>query len=241
MVSAGNTGACVLACAKHFKMLRGIRRTALASVFPRKIDDPGQDPLALLLDVGATIRCEAEDLVQFGIMGAAYAKRISKVPRPRVGLVNMGTEAHKGGEVLAQAYERLTRIPELNFVGNLEGSDLTKGKADVIVCEGLLGNVILKLLEGISDLAVALASQAYHEKLRYRLGLAMLSSGIRQIRDLTDYEAYGGSPILGFENIFIKAHGRSTARAISNAVKVAAKAARDAVPREIAEILSAAR
>ena len=241
MVSAGNTGACVLACAKSFKTLKGIRRTALASVFPRKIDEPGQDPLALLLDVGATIRCEADDLVQFAVMGAAYAKRISKVPGPRVGLLNMGTEPHKGGDVLAAAHERLTRIPAVNFVGNLEGNDLTKGKADVIVTEGLLGNVVLKLLEGISDLAVELASQAYHEKLRYRLGLAMLSTGLRQIRDLTDYEAYGGSPILGFENLFIKAHGRSTARAVANAVKVAAKAVRDAVPREIAEILATVR
>ena len=240
MVSAGNTGACVLACAKTFKMLRGIRRTALASVFPRRTEDSAQDPLGLLLDVGATVRCEADDLVQFGVMGAAYAKRISKVPRPRVGLLNMGTEPHKGGEVLAAAYERLTRIPEVNFVGNVEGNDLTKGRADVVVCEGLLGNVVLKLLEGISDLAVELASQAYHEKLRYRLGLAMLSTGIRHIRDLTDYEAYGGSPILGFENLFIKAHGRSTARAIANAVKVAAKAVRDTVPREIAEILATA-
>jgi phosphate acyltransferase len=241
MVSAGNTAACVLACAKCFRPLPGIRRTALASVFPRRTESPGQDPLALLLDVGATVRCETEDLVQFAVMGSAYAKRISKTATPRVGLLNMGPEPSRGGEVLAAAHERLMRLPGVNFVGNVEGHELTRGKADVVVCEGLLGNVVTKLLEGISDVVVDLASHAYHESLRSRLGLAMLSPGIRRLRDLADYERYGGSPILGFQNLFIKAHERSNARAIANAVKVAAKGVRDGVSSEIAEIVTGSR
>jgi glycerol-3-phosphate acyltransferase PlsX len=153
----------------------------------------------------------------------------------------MGTESMKGGDVLSNAYGRLERVRGLNFVGNIEGSDVAKGKADVIVCEGLLGNVVLKMIEGISEVVLDIASYAYHENWRWRLGLSMLGTGIRQLRDLTDYSNYGGSPILGFENIFIKAHGRSNAKAIANAIKVAAKAVRDGVPAEIAEMIATMR
>ena len=238
LVSAGNTGACVLACARSFRAIPGVRRTALASVFPRKVRYDGQDPLGLLLDVGATIRCESPELVQFAIMGSAYAKRISKVPSPRVGLLNMGSEPIKGGPVLAETFRTLGAVPGLNFVGNIEGNDLATGKADVIVCEGLLGNVALKLFEGVAEIVVDIASFAARESWRWRLGLALLSSGIRQVRDLTDYSNYGGSPILGFEKLFIKAHGRSNAKAIANAVKVAAKAVRDDVSGEIARMVA---
>jgi phosphate acyltransferase len=240
LVSAGNTGACVLACANGFRAIPGVRRTALASVFPRKVRYDGQDPLGLLLDVGATIRCESADLVQFAIMGSAYAKRISKLDRPRVGLLNMGAEPMKGGAVLRDAFCALDAMPQLEFVGNIEGNDVATGKADVIVCEGLLGNVVLKLVEGIAEVVVDIASFAARESWRWRLGLALLSSGIRQVRDLTDYSNYGGSPILGFDKLFIKAHGRSNAKAIANAVKVAAKAVRDDVAGEIARLVSAA-
>ena len=241
MVSAGNTGACVLACAKNFRLIRGIRRAALASVYPRQREHAGQDALALLLDVGATIRCEADELVQFAIMGNAYARRVSKVASPAVGLLNMGSEDMKGGETLVEAHRRLRHLPSVNFVGNVEGNDLVRGKADVIVCEGLLGNVALKLIEGVSEVMYDITSAAAERRLAWRLGLRLLSHGIERLRALTDYTQYGGSPILGFERLFIKCHGRSTARAIGNAVKVAAKAVRDRVPAEIADMAAAAR
>jgi len=234
LVTAGNTGAAVLACVQHFKPIHGVRKAALASVYPRQTEYPGQDELALLLDVGATIRCEAMELVQFALMGSAYARRISKVPSPRVALLNMGTEETKGGDVLVQAHRQLKAIPDINFIGNIEGNDLAKGKADVIVCEGLLGNVVLKMLEGLAELVVDLAGTAARENWRWKLGLMMLASGFGRLRDLTDYAAYGGAPFLGFEHLLIKSHGRSNARAIKNAVKVAAKAVRDGVTREIA-------
>src|SRR5213083_518691 len=201
-VSAGNTSACVLACAKHFRLLRGVRRAALASVYPR---------------------------------------RVSKVASPAVGLLNMGSEETKGGEVLAEAHRRLRQLPVVNFVGNVEGNDLVRGRADVIVCEGLLGNVALKLIEGISEVLDDLTNQAAERRVAWRLGLRLLARGIEGLRALTDYTQYGGSPILGFEHLCIKCHGRSSARAIGNAVKVAAKAVRDHVPREIADALAAAR
>jgi glycerol-3-phosphate acyltransferase PlsX len=235
LVSAGNTGACILACAKNFRVIRGIRRTAIASVYPRQIRHLGQDPLALILDVGATVRCEAADLVQFALMGNAYARRISKLEAPRVGLLNMGRESTKGGHVLVEAYRRLRSLSDLNFVGNIEGNDIATGEADVIVCEGLLGNTVLKLVEGVAEVFVNATSAAARHRLRWRAGLMLLGQALEQIRELTDYTRYGGAPILGFENIFLKCHGRSNSYAIRNAVKVAAKAVRDNVPREIAE------
>ncbi len=174
-------------------------------------------------------------------MGSAYARRISKVASPAVGLLNMGSEESKGGEVLVEAHRRLRQLPVVNFVGNLEGNDLVRGRADVIVCEGLLGNVVLKLIEGVSEVLYDLTNAAAARRVAWRLGLRLLAGGIERLRALTDYTQYGGSPILGFEQLFIKCHGRSSARAIGNAVKVAAKAVRDHVPREIADALAAAR
>jgi glycerol-3-phosphate acyltransferase PlsX len=232
MVSAGNTGAAVLACARHFPMIPGIQKAALASVYPRHVEYEGQDYLALLLDVGATVHCDAAELVQFALMGSAYARRISKIEAPRIGLLNIGRESNKGGATLIEAYARLEKVSLINFAGNVEGNELTGGRADVIVCEGLLGNVVLKLLEGLGEALLDLTVVA-QRNWRWRAGLAMLSSGVGRLRELTDYASYGGAPILGFEHLFIKAHGRSTASAISNAVKVAAKAVRDGVPAEI--------
>ncbi len=241
VVSAGNTGACVLGAARHFQLLPGVRRAALACVHPRLTEYPGQDPLALLLDVGATVRCEADELVTFALMGSAYARRISKVPNPRVGLLNMGTEDAKGGPVLVEANRRLRGHAALGFVGNVEGNDLVRGRADVIVCEGYVGNVALKLLEGVSEVLVDVAQAAAERKLVWRVGLRLLSQGIERVHALTDFSRYGGSPILGFDRLFIKCHGRSRARAVANAVKVAAKAVRDRVPAEIADAVGGLR
>jgi glycerol-3-phosphate acyltransferase PlsX len=241
LVSAGNTGACILACAREFRPIKGVRKTALASVYPRQTEYPGQDRLALMLDVGATVRCDAVDLVQFAVMGSTYARRVSKVEQPRVGLLNMGSEEFKGGDVLSEAYRILKGLPGLNFVGNIEGNDVAKGRADVIVCEGLLGNVVLKLVEGIAEIVMDIASTAVKERLVWRVGMRLVARDIRRIARLADYAKYGGAPLLGFEHIFIKAHGRSTAQAIENAVKVAAKAVRDEVAREIAAGVQAIR
>ncbi len=234
LVSAGNTGACLLACAREFRTIKGIRKPALASVYPRHTDHPGQDPLALLLDVGATVRCDAADLVQFALMGNAWARRASNVTRPRVGLLNMGAEPFRGGDVLTEAHERLAALPAIDFVGNVEGSDVAKGRADVIVCEGLLGSVVLKFIEGITDVVNDVASQAVRQRLPWRLGMRLLSRGLREAAHLTEHAAYGGAPLLGFEQLLVKVHERSRAPAIANAVKLAAKTVRDGVVAEIA-------
>jgi glycerol-3-phosphate acyltransferase PlsX len=225
LVSAGNTGACVLSCARHFQLLPGVRRAALASVYPtRTRRGDKDDPFSLILDVGATVEATADDLVTFAVMGSAYARIISRNENPKVALLSNGTEPNKGPRQVVEAHARLTGLPGLQFIGNVEGVDIPKGTADVVVTDGFVGNVCLKMLEGVHETVVELAQYAYKESLRWRAGLAMLSGGIQRIKDVTDWEQYGGAPVLGFDRIFIKAHGRSKSRAIANAGKVAAKA-----------------
>ncbi len=227
LVSAGNTGAVVLTCARTFERLPGVRRTALAAVFPTaRRHGPKGDPFSLMLDVGANVRVAAEDLVAFARMGAAYAAAISENPRPKVALLNNGTEANKGPAEYVEAYQRLQEIEGLEFIGNIEGVDIPRGTADVIVCDGFVGNVVLKMLEGVGETLKNLAKMAYAGGWTWKLAFLLLSGGIRKLKNMTDWKQYGGAPILGFNQLCIKAHGRSTPRAVANAVRVAAKAVR---------------
>jgi glycerol-3-phosphate acyltransferase PlsX len=236
LVSAGNTGASVLACAKNFKLLPGVRRAALAAVYPtQSFHGSKKDPFSLLLDVGATLEVSARDLAAFAVMGAVYARAISQNERPKVALLSNGTEPTKGPRSVVEAHPLLQKLPGVEFVGNIEGVDLPKGIADVVVCDGFVGNVVLKMLEGIGETATNLARYAAKEKLMWRAGLAMLSSGFQHLKSLTDWEEYGGAPFLGFDRLFIKAHGRSKERAIANACKVAAKGARADLAGAIAQ------
>jgi glycerol-3-phosphate acyltransferase PlsX len=236
VVSAGNTGAGVLACAQTFKLIPGVRRAALASVYPTRTGHgTKQDPFSLILDVGATVDATADDLVTFAVMGSAYARIISKNPNPSVALLSNGTEALKGPPRVVEAHAKLAQRSGIRFVGNVEGLDIPKGTADVICCDGFVGNVCLKMLEGVAETVVELANYAYASALRWKIGLAMLSNGLKQLKDVTDWQQYGGAPILGFERLFIKAHGRSRARAIANAGKVAAKAVDAELVRAIRE------
>lgn len=225
LVSAGNTGAGVLACAKHFNLLPGVKKAALAAVFPtRRPHGDKKDPFSLVLDVGATVEATADELVAFAAMGVAYSKIVSKNQRPRVALLSNGSEPFKGPPRVVEAHQRLAQMEGITFLGNVEGVDIPKGTADVIVCDGFVGNVCLKMLEGVQETVTELAQYAYKEKLLWRAGLAMLSSGFDRLKALTDWQQYGGAPVLGFDHLFIKAHGRSKARAVANAGKVAAKA-----------------
>jgi glycerol-3-phosphate acyltransferase PlsX len=236
MVSSGNTGAGVLSCARTFSLMPGVRRAALATVYPTATHrGEKNDPFSLILDVGATVDATADDLVAFAVMGSAYARIISKNKDPSVALLSNGTEAMKGPPRVVEANARLSTLAGVRFIGNIEGVDIPKGTADVVVCDGFVGNVCLKMLEGVSETVIELARYAYKEKLLWRAGLAMLSSGIERIKEVTDWEQYGGAPILGFDKLFIKAHGRSKARAITNAGKVAAKAVSRDLTRVITE------
>ncbi|MEM7153284.1 MAG: phosphate acyltransferase PlsX [Myxococcota bacterium] len=239
LVSAGSTGALVLASAMKVPMIPGVKRSALAAVYPTQQRANNPDRFALLLDVGATVRCRATDLLFFGYMGHAYASRISKVTRPTVALLNMGTEETKGDQTLQDAHRYMKGDPLLNFIGNVEGGDIPKGAADVIVCEGFTGNVTLKMAEGVNEVFKNLGQWAFKQSFLWRMGLVLLSGGLRRLKDVTDYREYGGAPLLGFSAPIIKAHGRSGAQAIANAIKVAAKAARDDVCGEIESAVAA--
>jgi glycerol-3-phosphate acyltransferase PlsX len=224
LVSAGNTGGVILACSRAFERIEGVRRVALAAVLPtEKRRGRKKDPFALLLDVGATLHVESNDLYNFGLMGSIYASIVSSNEEPSIALLSNGTEQGKGPTEVVDAFSLLSNNDALNFIGNVEGLDIPRGAADVIVCEGFMGNVVLKLLEGITELAADLAKDAYESKLIWKLGLTMLSKELRKLRRLTDWKQYGGAPILGFDKVVIKAHGRSNARAIRNAIKLAAK------------------
>jgi phosphate acyltransferase len=239
MVSAGNTGAVILTCVQEFELLNSIRRCAMAAVYPtEQRHGPKGDPFALMLDVGATLHVKAIDLVGFALMGSAYAQIISDNPSPKVALLSNGTEATKGAPEVVEAHAILSQLDTLNFIGNVEGLDIPKGTADVIVCEGFMGNVSLKMLEGVTEVAVELAKDAYARKFLWRLGLSMLSKGLRQLQTMTDWKQYGGAPVLGFSSLAIKAHGRSNHRAIRNAIKVAAKAVDGGLTEKIQENLS---
>ena len=226
VVSAGHTGATILAAAKAFERLPGIRRTALAAVYPTsQRHGPRGDPFGLLLDAGATLDATPEDLRGFAVMGAAYSSIVSEIVSPRVALLSNGTEPNKGTPEIVAAH-KLLAASSLNFAGNVEGLDIPRGSVDVVVCDGFLGNVVLKMLEGVSEVMRDMARGAASRSLQWRIGLGMLEGGIRRVKRMTDWKGYGGAPVLGFDQVVIKAHGRSESRAIRNALKVAAKTVR---------------
>jgi glycerol-3-phosphate acyltransferase PlsX len=242
LVSAGNTGAVTMGCARLFSRLPGVQRAALGAVYPtERRRGEKDDPFSLILDAGLTLEASADDLVGFAVMGSAYSKCISRNPRPRVGLLSVGSEETKGTEAVVRANAILRRVPGIEFIGNVEGMDIPRGTADVVVTSGFTGNIVLKMLEGISETVMRLARSAGEKSLQYKAGLLLLAPPIQRLRQVTDWQEYGGVPILGFDRLCIKAHGRSTARAIRNAIRVAHKAARTDTVGAIRQGLEQAR
>ncbi len=233
LVSAGNTGATILAAAKHIPVIDGIERTALATVYPTAKFEKHKSGFALMLDVGATLKCTTKQLVHFAFMGSFYLSEVLSIPGPRIGLLNIGEEKTKGGEVLRETYKLLKKADELNFIGNIEGKDIPKGIADVVVTEGFMGNVVLKMLEGVAEVVKETGKYAFKKSLRWKIALALLSPGIKKLGRRTDYSEYGGAPILGFKKLAIKAHGRSNAKAIANAIRVAAESSQQDICTKI--------
>ena len=238
LVSAGNTGATILSAAKYIPVIEGIERTALATVYPTAKFEKNHRGFGLMLDVGATLHCTAKQLVHFAFMGNFYLSEALDIEHPRIGLLNIGEEETKGGDVLKKTYQLLKKADELNFIGNIEGKDIPQGVADVVVTEGFIGNVVLKMLEGLAEVVKETGKYAFKKKLRWKLGLMLLAPGIRKLRRRTDYTEYGGAPILGFKKLAIKAHGRSNAKAISNAIRVAADSSRRNICEKIEESIA---
>ena len=235
LVSAGNTGATVLAAAQNLDMVKGIERSGLAAIYPTARFNKESQGFALILDVGATLHCSAKQLVHFAFMGSYYINHVLGIPNPRVALLNIGEEETKGGDILTKTYRYLKEADSINFIGNVEGKDIPHGVADVIVTDGFVGNVALKMMEGVGDLLKQTGRYAFKKKLAWKIGIAFLASGMKRLKQKTDYSEYGGAPILGFEKLVIKAHGRSNAKAITNAIKIAKRSAEEDVSRHISE------
>jgi glycerol-3-phosphate acyltransferase PlsX len=227
LISAGNTGALILASAQTIPRIKGVHRTALAAVYPTRNQLNRDDIFSLILDVGASIEVDRDHMIHFALMGSAYAQKVTGIEKPLVGLLNMGSENNKGGPKYVEVNRILEYLPQINFHGNIEGSDLMKGMVDVVVTEGFQGNIAVKTMEGVAEAAMGLGKLAFQKKLIWKLGMIMLSGGIRKVKKISDYQEYGGAPILGLERLVLKCHGRSTPRAIDNAIKLAVKCIRD--------------
>jgi glycerol-3-phosphate acyltransferase PlsX len=215
----------VLACGRAWHRLPGVSRCALGAVYPTEMPrGERQDPFALILDAGLTLDVTAADLVSFAVMGSAYAQRISKNPRPSIALLSNGTEAGKGTDAVVSAHALLRARTDLNFIGNIEGTDIPHGTADVVITGGFVGNIVVKMLEGVAETVQGLLQVAFDQSVLNKAGLALLAPALKELKKTTDWQQYGGAPILGFDHLCIKAHGRSSPRAIKNALKVAARA-----------------
>lgn len=239
VVSAGSPVAATLAAQQHLKLLPGIQRAALAAVYPSpRAQGQSQDPFSLILDVGASWDADAQDLVGFALMGAAYARTVSLNERPKIGLLSASREPQVGPLPVVQAHQALLNVPGIDFIGNIEGHDIPKGRADVIVCDGYAGDLALKILEGVGEAAWALAKSAYEESFIYRQGLRLLAGGIKKLRPLIDFEEYGGAPLLGVDHVMILAHPRSQRRAIENAIRLAIKTTRQDLPLKLEQAIA---
>jgi glycerol-3-phosphate acyltransferase PlsX len=225
-VSAGNTGAGMVVAKLKLGTIRGIDRPAIASVLPSR------SGRVVLLDAGATVDCSPLNLQQFGIMGSVYAEQVLGIERPRVGLLNNGEEECKGNELTRDAYQLLQDAP-IRFVGNVEGRDIFRGAVDVVVCDGFVGNTVLKVGEGVAEFFRDLVREELRARPWMKIPAAMLGPVLRRIAQRTNYEEVGGAQLLGVDGVCIISHGRSNARAVANAIRAAGEAVKHGVVERI--------
>jgi glycerol-3-phosphate acyltransferase PlsX len=218
LFSAGHTGACVVAAHAAFGMLPGVDRPALAPTVPTHSGS------AVLLDAGATVECKPLHLLQFAHMGATYAKSGLGIDGPRIGLLSIGEEESKGNDLTREAHQ-LLKASALTFVGNVEARAIFSGEADVIVCDGFTGNVALKLCEGLVEMVEDLLGQELQSTFSSQVGFLLSRRAFRRFRKRVDYSEFGGAPLLGVAGLCIVGHGRSSVKAIRNAVVMASRMA----------------
>lgn len=216
VVSAGNTGAFMAAALLTLGRLPHVHRPALGSFIPN------EKGISVVIDVGANVDSKPANLLQFGVMGSIYMEHIFDISRPKVGLLNIGEEESKGTEVTRQAY-KLMKNSNLNFIGNVEGRDILRGTAEVIVCDGFVGNIVLKFAESIIGMLTRTLKKSVGRNIPANLGALLLKPTFRKLRQLMDYQEYGGVPLLGVNGVCIVCHGRSSPKAIRNAIREARK------------------
>ncbi|MBP3362098.1 MAG: phosphate acyltransferase PlsX [Clostridia bacterium] len=231
LVSAGSTGAVLTAALTIVGRIRGVRRPALASVLPSASGG------TLLLDCGANIDCRSEDLYNFAIMGNIYMKKIMKIENPKVALLSNGEEEGKGNQLVKEAYELLSEAQNINFTGNCEGRDIMLDGADVVVCDGFVGNVALKSVEGTAKMLSGYLKSMLLASVKTKISAALMSGELKEFKRTFDYREYGGAPLLGIKRPVIKAHGASDERSMFLALAQAQKWVNGNVNDEIAELL----
>jgi glycerol-3-phosphate acyltransferase PlsX len=228
VVSAGSTGATMAAAVFRLGRIQGIDRPALPA---HMVTATGP---VMLLDVGANVDSDPENLVQFAAMGAIFAEHVLKVGNPRIGLLNIGEEREKGDELTKAAHVKLAAL-DMHFVGNIEAHDMIAHRADVVVCDGFVGNVVIKFFEGITSFIFRAVREDLQQGPIAPIALLALKPGFNRLRARFDYERYGGAPLLGVKGVSIVTHGRATARMIENAIRVGSESAHARVPDLIAE------
>jgi glycerol-3-phosphate acyltransferase PlsX len=230
--SAGNTGAVMATAKMVLGTLPGVDRPALAAVFPTS-----KGSAAILVDVGANVDCKPHNLEQFAVMGEIYARSIFGNAQPRVGLLSVGEEESKGNELTREAYPLLKKLP-LNFIGNVEGRDLYNGNADVIICDGFIGNVALKVSEGLVEAVRYLLKESLRSTISSQFGYLLSRRAFVDFKKRLDYSEYGGAPLLGVKGVCIIGHGSSNSMAIKNAIRVAAQFAETKINAKIEQELT---
>ncbi len=230
LFSAGSTGASLAAGILKIGRISGIKRPAIASLFPSR-----KKPV-LLLDMGANANCEPVYLLQFAIMAQIYASSVLKRENPSIGLMNVGEEKGKGNKMIDEAYQLLEKDERLkNFAGNIEGRDIFTGKYDIILCDGFVGNVILKTVEGMGDFLFDLLKESFQKNLRSKFAALLAKDSLKSMKKKVDYRQYGGAPMLGLKGNVIIGHGSSDDIAVKNAIKVAGEAIEKKIVSTIAE------
>ncbi len=225
-VSAGHSGVIMATSLLLLRTAPGVDRPAIATIMPTIKDT------FVLLDAGANVDCKPENLLEFALMGNTYCKLVLGRSEPRVALLSIGEEDTKGNELTKEAF-KLIRRTKINFIGNIEGKDIFTGRADVVVCDGFIGNIALKISEGLAETVLKMLKREITSVSTGRVGYLLMKPAIRNFKRRTDYDEYGGAPLLGINGVSIISHGRSSAKAIKNALRVAADFAAKKVPQAI--------
>jgi len=233
LISLGNTGGIFAASTFKVGRIPGVERGCIATVIPR------QESEFVLLDAGANIECKPLHLAQFAVMGSVYCSEILKHPNPRVGILSIGTEDNKGNELTLEAF-RLCQKLNLNFIGNVEGHDLFKDHVDVVVCDGFVGNIVLKSVESLAVAMFSMLKRELMHSTQRKLGAYLAKGAFQSIRRRMDPEVYGGAPLLGFNGLVFKAHGSARERAVASAIRITLNAIKNQINQTIARDIAAA-
>ena len=230
-VSAGNSGAVCVGATLIVKRIKGIKRPGFAPVIPTLEGN------MMLIDCGANVECKPNMLLQFAIMGSIYMEKVMGIKNPRVGLANVGTEPHKGGELQLKTYELLEKS-KLNFIGNIEGRDVPVGGCEVCVSDGFTGNLILKTYEGVAGALMSKIKGVFNKNLKTKLAAAMVYSDLKEMKKSIDYNEYGGAPIIGCAKPVFKAHGSANAKTFKSAIRLTKEYVENNVVEAISSALS---